>query len=255
MKIAVVTQATGEYFVGAEVLFYSIKKHNPNIFADFIYTTEKSITSNLMQKLCAKNVVIPSSEYENIPLNNVYFKETGKKLFALSFTEYDRVIMIDSDMLCIGDISYLFCEHLNNENIWAVRDTAPYYLKKQRELGLDTNLTFNAGTVVFNKPVLGLDIVKMIHDGNLFSYDGGDQGYLNYYCQKFNKSFGFIPNGYNYVLDQTMPQLPKEQRFVVHFTGQNANPWNYRGINKNDFRLEYFELWKKTNEECHVQTN
>lgn len=245
-NIAIVVQATKSYLLGAETLFYSIKKYNKCANVDLVYTTDEPIHSKAMEYLGAKNYLI-NNKYKNITKRDCFI-ETGKKLSSLEL-DYDRVIQIDADVLCVGDIGELFSSMFDDKDLFAAKDTARHYYSQQMNFDLNMELNFNAGVIIFNRSFLNkreefLDLLQM---NALYSYDGGDQGYLNYYCQKFNIPFGFMDNKYNYVLDPNMPCVNKREIRIIHFTG--IKPWSDK---RKDFYKEWYETWNETNEECNL---
>jgi len=231
MKTIVVTVATGEYRTGAEVLHRSIRKQSNTAGVEFLILDDADI----------------AKDYSNIPVNMQWFPQVAKKFFALTL-DADRIVILDADMLCVRDCSYLWSWSFGRLPFYACRDTASitYYPQRIADIGLDRNLIFTGGTMIYNRCVLpGLHekVVSAILSGCCQSYDGGDQGYLNHYMQSSGIEVGYLPSGYNYVLDAHMPRLPDYEQYLIHFTGKNANPWNKS--RSDDWRKPYFDAWDK----------
>lgn len=253
MKIAFVTLSTGDYIQGTEVLFYSILKHCGGIFlGDFIYLTDESQTTPYLTKIGAKNIFI-NDMYKDIQTRQDLFKEVSKKYAVFLLNGYDRIIMLDSDILCINEPTELFQDKLNEFSFWAGKDYAcnKYYKQGLSLLHLDPNKIFNTGTMVINKEWLNEETHNKIRQFSIdnISYDGGDQGYINSYVQKMHIPIGYLDVKYNQALD---PYFPVSGCPVfVHFSGGDGNPWRKdRGMWYKP-RRPYFELWDKYKEEMN----
>jgi hypothetical protein len=129
-------------------------------------------------------------------------------------------------MLCTGSLNMekLFS---SNAPLKAVRDFAcEFYYKDQIVASnLDFGKIFNTGFLVLGKQLLehtSYDALMSSLESEGASYDGGDQGYLNWYIQTHGVAFEHLDVTYNYALDYHYPfrsKLPK----VIHFTG--TKPW------------------------------
>lgn len=247
MRIALVVLCTGEYWKGAKVLFHTLRTYGQ---------LPKEIDCiALGQEEC--NFANPwpiSRSYRDIPVNLHYFAKVAAKFDALRLP-YDRIILMDADMLCVGDCSLLWSDRIGELSFYAVRDVASavYYRNEIQKIGLDPNRLFNAGTMIFQMKYLqGFydEIIRMISNNSLSSYDGGDQGYLNHYFQKTGLEIGFLPLEYNACTDVHWPRLSLEFTRVVHFTGSNINPWNPR-VDEKDRRWGLLQRWKEEWNRCN----
>jgi len=245
-RTAVVTLASGEYWKGAEVLFRSLQSHGMPDSVDRVVISNDPVTPSF-----AKRVPI-TRNYGNIETKAGQFAQTADKFFALTL-DYDRIILIDSDIFCVQDCSFLWSEdHLNALPFYAVHDTATnvYYADKIKAVGLDKNLLFNAGTMVYNRsrmPDLHDKLLEAIREGWCQTYDGGDQGYLNAFFQGIGQEVGSLPVGYNFLLDQNMPQVPVSSRYLFHFAGQGLKPWHPGFARKDPAFAAYVQQWKEEN--------
>ena len=243
MRTAVVILAVGNYWKGAKVMFHTLRKYGG---------IPKHVDRVALGSTTLKEGRPLTKDWSHIPVpvNKQYFSRVAAKFEALTLG-YDRVIMLDADMLCIGDCSLLWSEELTKP-FYAVKDIATkvYYGKRLEQIGLNPELNFNAGTMVFNKPDILDELLIAIADG-LQTYDGGDQGYLNAFFQLVRPDLevGFLPTAYNCVLDKNFTQVPDEDKSIVHFTGANANPWN-PDIPKRDDRQRFVDWWRREWEEC-----
>ena len=241
MKIAIATLCIGEYEKGAHVLFSTLEKYGG--LPDSVDRYAVGIDE------CEYATAIPlKNDYSWIPVNQQHFPTVAGKFQALNL-QYDRIILLDSDMLCVGDCSLLWSNYLGKLPFYAVRDVASnvYYHGVIESIGLNHNLLFNAGTMVFSMNLLGDDfhncLLEEICDGVCSSYDGGDQGYLNHYFQLHKTEIGFLPMEYNVCADPHWPKLDVELTRLVHFTGSNANPWS-PNVGNNDPRQPLFQRWQ-----------
>jgi hypothetical protein len=101
-----------------------------------------------------------------------------------------------------------------------------YYGDSIKNLGLEPRKMFNTGCFILNRSILkSLSYEKLISEvsNSDHSYDGSDQGYLNYLVQKLEISYGELPLHVNYPLDVYYPLVLRPPA-LVHFTG--AKPWN-----------------------------
>ena len=222
MKIGIVTLANGHYIKGAEVLFKSIRKNTIGEY-DLIHISDEEENLNL------DNIIEIKIDNKILLNTNDRFKQTTKKLKALELVEYDRLIIMDSDMLCINDFSYLFSEEINVCDFLATKDLAAntYYSEKFSSIGLDKNIIFNTGLMIWNKPLIGKDnFIKLMKqlDG-CQTYDGGDQGYLNHWAQKHNINIGYISYIYNHPLDNHWPNININETCILHYTNPSIKPW------------------------------
>jgi lipopolysaccharide biosynthesis glycosyltransferase len=240
MKTAVVILATGEYWKGAKVMFHTLRKYGN--LPDWVNTIA----------LGAECIDGPplKHDWSSVLVSQKNFPRVAAKFEALTLG-YDRVIMLDADMLCIDDCSLLWSEELTKP-FYAVRDRASrvYYGRQMTEIGLNASLNFNGGTMIFNYPDILSNLLTAISDG-LQSYDGGDQGYLNAFFQLIRPDLevGFLPAAYNCVLDINFEQVPNKDKRIIHFTGGDANPWE-SSVPESDYRRQFFDRWKHEWEDC-----
>ena len=244
MKIAISILALGDYWRGAKVMFHTLRKYGglPYWVDCIAYGTDKIPEGRPL-----------SCDWSGIPVNQRNFPKVAAKFEILTRlgSDYDRVVMLDADMLCLGDCSLLWSNELT-KYFYAVHDSATniYYGQRMKQIGLNPKRNFNAGTMVFNRNGLVLSEFLDAIAGGLQSYDGGDQGYLNAYFQlkRPDLEVDFLPTAYNCALDKNFEQVPDVDKRIVHFTGSNANPWN-PDIPKRDDRQRFIDWWKREWEE------
>jgi lipopolysaccharide biosynthesis glycosyltransferase len=248
MRTAVVVLCTGEYWRGAKVLFHTLRKYGQ------LPKTVECVALGMQECDFARAVSI-TQDLSWVPVNKKYFRKVADKFFALTLA-YDRIVLMDADMMCVGDCSYLWSERIGQLPFYAVPDFggAVYYCEKVQELELDVNQLVHAGTMVFQMNRLPRmfvrELLQGIVDDTIQSYDGGDQGYLNAYFQRIRPELeiGFLPQVYNVCLDKHTPKIAEEASRVVHFCGRNANPWEHR-LHASDWRMPFVQSWRKEWEE------
>lgn len=244
MKTAVVVLATGEYWRGAKVLFHTLSTCGglPDHVDRIVLGVEPCDWATALPVL---------ANYSWVPVSEKNFPRVADKFFALTLP-YDRIVLMDADVMCVGNCSYLWSDRLGSLPFYACRDTASelYYPAAIREIGLNPDLLFNAGVMVFQGVDVS-DILSRIASGGLRAYDGGDQGYLNHYFQQVRPGCaGWLPPEYDCCMDVNMPQVPDHAKRLVHFCGGNANPWNYHSLLEDDFRMLLYRMWDAEWKEC-----
>lgn len=231
LKIAIVTLATQDYFPGVKTLFESIQsRHSEQDLKYFLFSNEPS-AYEVFKELVDKVVGIPP-EFDGMNFNEKVprFKITLFKLFSVRFleeTDFDRVIFLDSDLMCVGDISNLLEPDLSKFQILAVRDYACslYYPAEIAIARLDPNLIFNTGCLILNRSLLdSLTYTELVYTASNLatSYDGGDQGYINFITQNKRLRLKLLPVKFNYPLDANYPVVFRKPA-LIHFSGDK--PW------------------------------
>ena len=231
MKIAIVFLCDQKFKIGLDVLFHSIKKRNN------LDNIDKILFSDDIKEYRDFSIInINKDIYKDIPITNQRFLKTYYKLECFRLNNYDRIIYIDTDMICLGNIKYLFSKELNEYNFYAALDNG-IGLNKER---------INSGIFVINNPLLNEktfnEMINLAIQGE--SYDGGDQGIINQYI--FNKKIkiGILPMKYN-VLKRIYKYHPKiwsevrEDIRMIHFVGQK--PWE---IKTKKLDMGYYKIEK-----------
>jgi lipopolysaccharide biosynthesis glycosyltransferase len=230
LKIAIATLATNDYLPGAHALFKSLQTFNDLTAIDLI------CFSNEIDSIKASTM----PEVSFIPLLEMPLFETNKKVTRFAFTlykfqifqfiessDYDRVIFIDSDIFCAGSIELLFQEKYSSYPLWAVRDFAcgTYYSDQIENVSLNASRIINSGLLLINREftrqLTYVDLIKILRTEGV-SYDGGDQGYLNWLISRKGISIGRLDPSMNYPLDPHWPRRLTPPA-LIHFTGKK--PW------------------------------
>ena len=147
LRCAICILATGDYHMGARVMFHTLRKHGglgPSSGVDcYAIGAEGRVPTELAQNLSI------STDYSHVPVSAANFPQVAKKFEALKLP-YRRVILLDADMLCVGDCSYLWGPSIGGLPFYGCRDTASevYYGSVMRRMGVDHRRNFNGGTMV-----------------------------------------------------------------------------------------------------------
>lgn len=230
MKTALCTIGIGDFYKGAEVLFSTLRKYGnlPKDITPIVFGVDSCSF--------AEPLPAPQNYYDLEQFVTAGNPHSLIKLHYFTMLEFDRIISIDADMLCRGDCSYLWSDNTIEKEYYSTRNTAAihYFSNRINELQLNPKLLFNAGIAVL-KP--NLKVLEEIKSGVVLSYTTGDEGLLNYYYVKmYPEKFGFLPDEYNCCLDINMPQVPEENRRLVHCCGY-PKWW--------DGNREYSDIWKE----------
>jgi len=211
MKILFATVCNDEYALGCQVMLYSMKKN----IKDFDKCDVKIYHNKIIAHLSNENQdaikkISSNIDFEHIDKPHYYLGKLPQKgnraegckaayLTLESFREYDydKVILFDVDMLCIGDISELF-----NSDI---------------EFGIRGG---NTGFVVLGKNYrtesIYYDLISMIpsHSG-----DAMDQGIINNYFLNVPRN---LPRHYN---DYPLHEMSKDSKILHWAHYDHIKPW------------------------------
>jgi len=232
MRLAIVTTFDRNYKEAGKTLFNSIRRHTDCTGIDFkVITSDTEVLKEFGEENCHFITDEIKARYSDVK----YSKELPVEKYAASWyryeifgmTEYDRVICIDSDCICVKDISYLFSEELNEYDLISVEDhiVSKCFNKLVPELerqGLRlANLTkrmaegkidIQPALLVANKTILNEAwYKKLLHYANTapFSYSI-DEGALNDVIYMENLRIKLLPLEWDYqdIYEKVCPELP-----------------------------------------------
>jgi lipopolysaccharide biosynthesis glycosyltransferase len=158
--------------------------------------------------------------------NTRRFQKTFYKFEVFAIQGYDRMVFLDSDLLCLGDVSQLFNPGLTKFDLCAVPDT-----NGKARHHKDGYYRINSGMQVINKGMIGAgirdELIEFAEAGK--SWDGGDQGTLIEYLWAKKKSVKYLPLTYNtlkrmVVKNPTLWAKLKPDVRLLHFVGR-VKPW------------------------------
>jgi lipopolysaccharide biosynthesis glycosyltransferase len=239
---AVCCFATRAYLPGAAVALGSFRRHC-GLPCDYILLTDDPVAKSAHPWLSVHRV--DGASWQHVETRQDLFASVCLKYEAFSLP-YRRIVVLDSDVLVLSDVTPLLAREYHGHDLIAVRDygAAHYYRTRLRELKLDPERIVNAGMLICKGDALGTDWRAAF--GGIpaaCSYDRSDQGYLNYHLQHVAANLNCLHEElrYNYALDPHYPPCPSKA--VVHFTGADK-PW-LPARRPTRYRRLYVDVWKK----------
>lgn len=264
MKILITTVFDRNYKEAGKTLFKSIRRHTDCTGVDF-----KVITADteVLKEFGADNCHFITDEIKARYANVKYSPELPVEKYATSWyryeifgmTGYDRVICIDSDCICVQDISYLFSEELNEFDLISVEDhivskcfnkLVPQLERQGLRLAAlqkrmkEGKIDIQPALLVTNKIGKGV-YDKLLNYANTapFSYSI-DEGVLNDFIYNENWKIKLLPLEWDYqdIYEQVVTGLPvPENPVIVHC--QESKP--FKKLKKDiDKRMhKWHDLW------------
>jgi lipopolysaccharide biosynthesis glycosyltransferase len=220
-KILWCSVCNDRYIPGLKVLLYSIKQHNPNFDYPFkIYFHDDISEENQKQiKDLYPHIIFESNSTFS------HLKTWFMCLLPFKETEYDKVIFIDADILCLGDVlSHLInydCQHfsacldVNMKIFWNTQFNMPSFHEFNTGLFVIPKRLLTDGmkpTTIFNDLLI---LANKYPDAKL-----GDQTILNRYFA--HKTITKLPGKYNAKKEIFSRQKYRHEQHDVrflHFTG------------------------------------
>lgn len=267
-KICITTVYDKNYKKAGETLFNSIKRHTNCDGIDFkVITADEEVLKELGEKNCH----FVTDEIKNRYKDVKYSKELPVEKYASSWyryeifnmEEYDRVICIDSDCICVQDISYLFSGELDEHDLVSVEDhiVSKCFNKLVPELerqGLrlanlvkrmsEGKIDIQPALIVANKSIVNNKWYnKLLHYANTASFSYSiDEGILNDFIYMENLKIKLLPLEWDYqdIYELVCPTLPIPTKpIIVHC--QESKPFK-KEKNKLDKRMhKWFDMWVK----------
>lgn len=266
MKICITTTFDSAYSLAGGTLLRSIRNHTNCAGIDFkIITADPEVVRQLGPDMC--HFVSPeiNARYKNVAYYGALPPErychSWYRFELFSFYYYDRVICIDSDCLCAGDISYLFSEELNEFDLISVEDHivskswANDFSALQAQ-GIDTTclaqrkkdgkIDIQPALIVANKSIINeVWYNRLIQYANTTAYTYSiDQGILNNFIYLDRLKIKLLPLEWNYqdLYELTVPGLPVPSNpIIIHC--QQSKPFK-TDKNALDARLhKWHDLW------------
>lgn len=133
-----------------------------------------------------------------------------------------KILYIDADIICLGNIRYLFEADMGDKIILAVPDSEFLSTKRNEVLGLKNHIYFNAGVLLIDIrkwndiQVMNLVIEVLIKDPKKFRYL--DQDALNLILTGKVKYLG---REWNYI---NTPEMKEDTIKLLHFAA-HPKPW------------------------------
>lgn len=264
-KICIVTAFDKNYKEAGKVLFNSIKRHTDCFGVDFkVITADTDVLNELGKENCHFVTEEIKARYANVK----YSKDFPKEKYASSWyryeifnmTEYDRVICIDSDCICVQDISFLFSAELSQYDLISVEDHFVTKILPDLYSQLETNgwdftglyKRVAAGQIDIQPAVLiaNKSIVNETWYNRLLEYANNtgftysiDEGILNDFIYQDKLNIKLLPLEWNYqdLYAIRCQQLPVVNPIIIHC--QESKPFKYDRA-KVDKRIQkFYDLW------------
>lgn len=276
-KICIATVFDKNYKEAGKTLFNSIRRHTDCTGIDFkVITPSIEVVNELGKENCHFITNEIRARYRNVK----YSKDLPAKKYATSwyryeifnFTEYDRVICIDSDCICVKDISYLFSDDLDQYDLVSVEDhiVSKCFNKLVPDLerqGLRlANLTKRMGEgkidiqpalLVANKTILANDwYKKLLNYANTapFSYSI-DEGILNDFIYMEGLKIKLLPLEWDYqdIYEMVCPELPvPSDPTIIHC--QESKPFAKAKADLDKRMHKWHDLWWEENKPISAKT-
>ena len=260
MKVLFCTSANDKFAKGCALLLYSLKK-NLNNFDDYQYKVfylslseeNKKMIKSIMPKVTFER---PNDFSYCEGIKTLYGEENQDTYLCIeSFKQegYDKVLWVDSDMLCVNDFSNILS---NNHAMSACLTKSVSFNTKEKMMSHGVQ-KFNAGFMMINKQHLQdkktyndlVQIIKKAKDNKTnnsyrvlhkTSNTFNDQDAIRIYWT--NRPTNILPDWYNFKKFGTLGRFKEDDRFfednldkikIIHYAGKRK-PW----ANKTDRSLK-----------------
>lgn len=276
-KICITTVFDRNYKEAGKTLFNSIRRHTDCIGIDFkVITADKEVVKELGKENCHFVTEEIKARYKNVKYSDDLpvekYATSWYRYEIFNMTEYDRVICIDSDCICVEDISYLFSEELNQYDLISVEDhivskVFDKHVPQLEKAGLrfvNLNKRFAEGKIdiqpallVANKTIVKNSwYKKLLNYANIapFSYSI-DEGVLNDFIYMDNLKIKLLPLEWDYqdIYGMVCPMIPVPAKpIIVHC--QESKPFK-KLKNQVDVRVrKWFDMWEEESKPIKLKT-
>jgi lipopolysaccharide biosynthesis glycosyltransferase len=239
-RVGLFSLVTDDYLMPFTIFIKSLLHTNPWFNLDYLIL-DVGLSDDVKKKMkeVYANVkfikVKDKGMYDKIDMSITHdkLKATYYKLELFNQTAYDKVIMIDIDMLVVGDISGLVFDR--REGIFGCR------CYNENNHTLSHNI--NTGVVVVTKEYLNKETHEKIVDFVKCGFNMPDQKGINRF---FKNKIQYLSKKYNvekrmiYNTNPTIQILENDVR-IWHYVG--ANPWDEKKIDKEQKFGRIEKLW------------
>jgi len=265
IKICIVSTFDRNYKVAGQTLFNSIRRHTDCTGIDFkVITADEEV----LQEFGADNCHFVTEKIKDRYKNVKYCKELPEEKYGTSWyryeifsmTDYDRVICIDSDCICVDDISYLFSEELNEYDLISVEDhivskiftkhtsdleKAGFHLTKLNDRIAKGKIDIQPALLVANKTIVNKEWYnKLLIYANTAPYSYSiDEGILNDFIYKENIKIKLLPLEWDYqdLYAPRLPELTVTNPIIIHC--QESKPFKKSREQLKEVVRKYHDLW------------
>lgn len=266
MKICITTTFDRNYELAGQTMMKSIRNHTDCSGVDFkVITGDEAVVKEFGAENCHFVDAAIKARYDRVS----YIPELPRERYAhswyrfelFSFEGYDRVICIDSDCLCLRDMSYLFSEELNAFDIVSVEDhiVSKVFVPQMAEytrLGLNLKplkkrvqegkVDIQPALIVANRAVVNDAWYKSLlayANATPFTYSI-DEGILNDFIYLGNLRIKLLPLEYDYqdcYETGALAMPPPARPVIVHC--EESKPFK-RSKSETDVRLhKWHDKW------------
>jgi len=247
-KVAICFVANKRYIEGLATVVHSLKKNNKNVPTIILFSEDIEEAPDDVDKL----IKIDVEDYRYLEMFNelnkplLWPKSIYYKLSIFNVYGYDRIVFIDSDMLVIKDISDLW--DLDEYNEFDFYATLTYPKVDDKSNQQEDKLC--SALMVINKNLLGVHVYKKLIEMAVLhkTYEGSDQGVINYYLRKKSVPCGLINQYYNtFPCDKHISRCKGYDRpaTILHFIGGwlKFTSWHDRIHCRKHFDQKYIDLY------------
>lgn len=252
----IVTGSDDRYAIGVMMLIASAALHNPTArFAVLDLNISEENRARIADMAEALGIEITRYEISadrlaGLPVVNQHINVSSylRLLIPEIFPQVDKLVYMDSDMLCTGPLSEAYEVELGDHLVAAVKDPsaggAKSLFAEFRETGVPAEDYINAGFLVMNVALwraegIHLRCMELIAAGNLLFED---QSAINIVCKGrkllVHEKFNFLRRSRQGLDD---PQLNRP--CVIHYTGK-IKPWADATLIGGGIWLAYAERFK-----------
>jgi lipopolysaccharide biosynthesis glycosyltransferase len=228
---------TKSYIIGAKVMLYSFFNTTKQFNHDIVCFHDSSINENHKNEIkeINENIIfkeINETKYLNLETETKRLKNSFYKFEIFSLDNYDRIVFLDSDLVVIKNINYLF---ETESDISAIQDYSTEWIDQNKNI-------FNTGVMSIRKKYISKNITnKLIEIAKKEKSLYGDQDIINILIKDYER----LSSDYNtlkitFQCNGTWAINPK----IIHYIG--TKPWEKinDSIDKNKYTIaERYWLW------------
>lgn len=242
-----------EYNYKIHILHGEITEENKNALKslsdekyEIIFREMKEVLESITDRL--------ENRFKNTFTPEIYFRLFIPEIF----TEYDKGIYLDSDIVVSGDISELYNENLENNLIGACIDKSVYDIPEimnyyENAVGIKRDKYINSGVLLMNLKELRekkftkhfLDLLNKYH----FDTVAPDQDYINVIC---NGKILYLGDEWDAMPTENGKEL--ENPKLIHYN-LFQKPWCYDNIGYADYFWKYAKKSNYYEKILHFKAN
>ena len=255
--------ADKNFLQGVKTLVKSLKKNSPKTeqYDKILLTDDYNIR---YVDFVDKIFYIDTKKYEKFKGLKI---KTLSKIEIFNFirkTDYERIVYIDSDILCLGCLEFLFLDEHDDKDLLLCEDfgknTRKAYSRVRERANFEPLQTFrenfyciNSGMMVINNKLKNFyeNCIEALE--KRITYDKGDQGVINevLYTNKdikikiISSKFNCLKRIIHHKQNQKLFHQIKDDIRLFHFVG--CKPW--KDCPDYDIYNYYIDMWRKINVE------